>query len=251
MSEWYESAFSKDYLALYPHRNDEEARQDVECILRLLNPPKHEPLLDLCCGAGRHLEALRDVGFGQLMGLDLSEDLLKEAKLRLQGAGASQIELHRADMRQIPFENRFATILSMFTSFGYFEDPQDDQRVLEGAYRALRAKGSFLMDTMNREAVLANLHPQEIRECEGSRLHIRRGLSANGKRIEKETRIVAAGRPDTIYCESVRMYKREELATLLEASGFFRIDVFGSLDGTPYHPLSPRMVFVARKQEPR
>lgn len=250
MSDWFESAFSKDYLVLYPHRNDAEARRDVDRILALLDPPRDQPLLDLCCGAGRHLEALYDAGFATLTGLDLSQDLLHEAQARFQRAGASDIQLHRADMREIPFEDRFATVLSMFTSFGYFEDPLDDVKVLRGAFRALRANGTLLMDTLNRETVILNLTPREVRESDDVRLHIARSLSPDEQRIEKETRVVASGRQDLVYHESVRMYTMEEMQAMLCAVGFEDVRAYGSLDGCAYEPLSPRMVLVARKRGP-
>ena len=248
MSEWYESAFSKAYLALYPHRNDEEARRDVAHIASLLDLPKDQPILDLCCGAGRHLEALNAAGFSDLTGLDLSEDLLSEARARLDQVGAADLPLVRSDMREIPFEREFAAILSLFTSFGYFANAKDDLRVLQGAHRALRNGGILLMDTMNRAAIVANLIPHEIREHGDLRIHIVRGLSADGARVEKETRIVTPGKPDSIYRESVRMYTRRELEELFEASSFIRIQAYGGLDGCPYSPTSDRMVFVASKQ---
>ena len=49
MSTWYEESFGYEYLELYAHRDAAEARADVEAIVYLLNPPKDEPLLDLCC----------------------------------------------------------------------------------------------------------------------------------------------------------------------------------------------------------
>ena len=62
MTAWYEHAFGREYLALYPHRDDTEAERDVRSIIDLIVPNKDEPLLDLGCGAGRHLVALHRAG---------------------------------------------------------------------------------------------------------------------------------------------------------------------------------------------
>ena len=63
MTAWYEESFGYDYLELYAHRDDAEARSDVRAIIELLDPPRDEPLLDLCCGACRHILVLREMGF--------------------------------------------------------------------------------------------------------------------------------------------------------------------------------------------
>ncbi len=248
MSAWYENTFGRDYLSLYPHRNDEEARRDVASILRLIDPPRDESLLDLCCGAGRHLTALRQAGFTNLTGLDLSADLLAEARSRLDAESMNDIQLIRADMREIPGSKLYRTIVSLFTSFGYFEDGDEDERVLQSAYRALSHDGTFLLDTLNRGHVLANLIPSEERELAGKRISIRRHITTDGLRVEKETRITQPGSPETTYRESVRMYEKAEIENMLITRiGFINIRFYGSLEGQEFSDTSPRMVFVAAK----
>lgn len=247
MTAWYESTFGRDYLSLYPHRNDEEARRDVVGILQLIDPPRDKPLLDLCCGAGRHLVALRQAGFDHLTGLDLSADLLAEARSRLTAESMEGINLIQADMREIPGSNSFSTIVSLFTSFGYFEEPSEDERVLRSAFRALTRNGAFLLDTLNRAYVLANLVPAEESEVDGKRISIHRHITSDGLRVEKDTRITQPGSPETIYRESVRMYKEAEIEEMLREIGFIAVRFYGNLEGQAFSDESPRMVFTASK----
>jgi ubiquinone/menaquinone biosynthesis C-methylase UbiE len=247
VSAWYEDTFGRDYLSLYPHRNDEEARRDVSHILQLIDPPRNESLLDLCCGAGRHLAALRHAGFMNLTGLDLSADLLAEARSRLDAESMNDIQLLQADMREIPGNELYRTIVSLFTSFGYFEDGNEDELVLQSAYQALSRNGTFLLDTLNRGHVLANLIPSEERELEGRRISIHRNITADSLRVEKETRITQPGSPETTYRESVRMYKKAEIEDMLTRIGFIDIHFYGSLEGQVFSNTSSRMVFVAAK----
>ena len=247
MSAWYEKTFGHDYLSLYPHRNDEEATRDISDLLKLIEPHKEDQLLDLCCGAGRHLMALRHAGFNQLTGLDLSADLLAEARTRLDNAGMDDIQLVRADMRDIPEIVFYSTIVSLFTSFGYFVDRQDDERVLASAYRALASNGTFVLDTLNRGQVLASLIPEEAKELGDRHIHIRRRITEDGLRVEKETRVTQPGSPETMYRESVRMYEREEIEGMLAGIGFVNTRFFGSLQGQAYSSSSPRMVFATSK----
>jgi len=244
---WYETAFDEDYLARYPHRDDEEATRDVTAIVDLLDPPRDGPLLDLACGAGRHLLALSRAGFRRLAGLDLSGELLEVARRRLDAAGFSDVKLVRADMRSIPYADRFAAALSIFTSFGYFEADDENAVVLRAVHRALRPDGRFLIDTLSRSVTLAELAGEEERECDGRTLRIRRRVSADGLRVEKETRVVADSGEEEVYRESVRMYTADELSTMFEQAGFLDVSAFGSLRGEPHREASPRLVVVGRK----
>lgn len=247
MSAWYEETFGREYLALYPHRNDAEAVRDISDLLKLIDPRRDEKLLDLCCGAGRHLIALRNAGFTQLTGLDLSGDLLAEARLRLDAAAMTDVQLLKADMREIPDSEQYSTITSLFTSFGYFADRQEDERVLASAYHALTDEGTFVLDTLNRGHVLASLIPTEEKELGDMHISIRRHITDDGLRVEKETRITQPGSPETVYRESVRMYRRQEIEDMLAQIGFVNTRFFGNLQGQAYSHSSPRMVFATSK----
>jgi len=245
---WYERSFGPDYLALYPHRDDTEAECDVDQLIQLVEPPTDRPLLDLGCGAGRHLLALHRRGFTDLTGIDLSQDLLDAAASRLQEAGAQGVDLLRSDMRAISFEVHFATIISMFTSFGYFESSAEDAKMLAAVHAALRPGGAFLLDTLNRCWTIDQLRPSEEQTVRGLRLQITRSITSDGQRVEKETRVSGPDREDCVYNESVRMYSPEEIQNLLAGAGFVGIAVYGSLSGDPLVGASRRTVVVARKE---
>lgn len=246
MTAWYEQSFSREYLALYPHRDREEAVRDVDRILALLGPSLREPILDLGCGAGRHLIALWAAGYRNLAGLDLSHDLLAEARARFSKEDISGIELVEADMRRLPYSAHFSTVLSLFTSFGYFADPEDDRHVLCAVHRALRPGGRFLIDTLGRTATIASLVREEEKVIGTRRLHIRRTLSEDGDRVEKETHVVDSAGQRT-YHESVRLYSARALTEDLQCAGFAHVACYGSLDGDPYVENSARLVAIADK----
>jgi len=247
VSAWYENTFSRDYLSLYPHRDGAEATQDIAAILQLIHPPKTLPLLDLCCGAGRHLIAFRKAGFTCLTGLDLSTDLLAEARDRLHHASMDGVQLLRGDMREIPGVDHYHTIVSLFTSFGYFKEDGEDERVLQSAYRALAPGGTLLLDTLNRGHVLSHLVPSEQKEWEGKRIDIERKVTDDGLRVEKHTHITQPGFPETTYRESVRMYQTTEIEDMLNRIGFVEHRFYGHLNGRAFSDQSPRMVFAASK----
>ena len=251
MTPWYEESFGQDYLELYAHRDAAEARADVQAVVRLLDPPRDQPLLDLCCGACRHLLVLRELGFTRLVGLDLSRELLRVGGEGLSSVGcqcpSDGVILVRSDMRTIPFRSHFATILSLFTSFGYFEHDEDNQRVLAAAHLALEEGGRFLIDYMNRDDVVANLVERDEQQLGGRRLQHVRCLTDGCRRVEKTTYVLTNAGTRREFRESVRLYSEEEMTGMLEAVGFEQILIFGSLRGEPFGSGSKRLVMVATK----
>ncbi len=244
---WYEASFSKEYLALYAHRDEAEAHADIAAIVDLVSLPRDRPLLDLCCGAGRHLASLVELGFTSLVGLDLSPELLSVAAQRLRERMSGQIALVRADMRRIPFRNDFTAVLSLFTSFGYFDDDAENQAVFGTVFRALRPGGVFLIDYLNREQVIENLVACDCQELPGRRVENARCLSQDCRRVEKTVTVTAVdGRQRTFY-ESVRMYAEVEMIAMLRREGFADVWSCGSLDGACFDRCSERLILVARK----
>ena len=247
MIPWYVKSFGRDYLDLYPHRDEAEAQADVEAIINLIAPTKDESLLDLGCGAGRHLLALHNAGFRRIVGLDLSDELLQVAAERLAEAGADGIELVNADMGHIPYTEYFATVLSLFTSFGYFERDEENAAVFAAVSASMRAGGQFLLDTLNRAWVMAHLVTEEEQKVAGRHLQIERRLTPDGRRVEKTIRVLKLGNHEKTYHESVRLYTPSEIETVLKAEGFTNIRRYGSLEGELHRPESLRLILVAEK----
>ncbi|MBN1937263.1 MAG: class I SAM-dependent methyltransferase [Anaerolineae bacterium] len=249
---WYEASFGKEYLELYAHRDEAEAHADIKAIVDLISPPRDQPLLDLCCGAGRHLASLVELGFTSLVGLDLSHELLHVAERRLHpsdGCADGKILLVRADMREIPYQNHFAAVLSLFTSFGYFDDDAQNQAVFGAVYRALRPGGTFLIDYLNRDYVVDNLVECDSKELPDRRIDNVRCLTEGCRRVEKTVIVtIADGRQRTFH-ESVRMYSQAEMIDMLRAEGLVDIWTCGSLNGECFECGSERLILVAKKPE--
>lgn len=251
MSHWYEESFGLSYLELYAHRDGQEAHDNAQAIVELLSPPKDEPLLDLCCGAGRYLCALREMGFQRIDGLDLSEELLGVAACELtdpdSGCLCEGVQLIRGDMRDIPRESYYATILSLFTSFGYFEEDSENEAVLVTVYRALKPGGTYLLDYMNRDQVISHLVACDETVMDDRQVRNVRCLTQAGRRVEKSTTVTTADGVAHKFHESVRLYSEDEMTAMLEKTGFVNIRRYGSLRGDEYGPESPRLVLVAQK----
>ena len=55
------------------------------------------------------------------------------------------------------------------------------------------------------------------------------------------------GGETNVFCESVRMYSKEEMLGMLRDAGFTVKDVVGSIEGEPYSESSDRMILYGYK----
>lgn len=238
MSDWFESWFGEEYIELYPHRDEEEARTVAELIANRVHLPRTAQVLDLACGAGRHQRELYDHWW--TVGLDLSPALLRVARSEDPTA-----PLVRADMRRLPFgTGAYDMVVNLFTSFGYFRDDQQHGIVLEEVARVLRPAGWFVLDFLNAPRVRETLVPFD-RQRVGSRVvDQEREISADGRYVRKTITLLDQ---DRTFVERVRLFEPDELETLLTRSGFEVDEVMGGYDGRPLERKSERAIFFARR----
>ena len=226
MAEWFKDWFDGDYAAIYGHRDKGEAEAAVAMALREAPALASGPVLDLGCGAGRHLAVLRRTN-PQALGLDLSGTLLALAPPKLRAW------LLRGDMRHLPFrDGTLAGITLWFTPFGYFSDAQNRALLLR-LRELLRPGGVLLMDYMNARQVRRNLVPQDEAIREG--LHVLNRRSLEGDRVVKHmtlTRLETGAQREVK--ESVRLYEPEELRAMATDCGLDVSLEAGDYQGAPF-----------------
>lgn len=247
---WYANWFGEEYLALYPERDDQEAKHQAVFAADLLSRYSRlgeHGILDLACGTGRHVVALREAPEGSrgVFGLDLSLHLLFEARRR---TGAATPAYVRADMRHLPFRAAsFGAVVNFFTSFGYFEEPNDDARVVREIARILPPGGGFLSDVFNVERVVRTLASREEKTVAGERIAIRRRYDPVTRCVEKDIEMGTGATLQTFH-ERVRAYSKADLCELHRAAGFEVVAAYGDFDGSPFDVnRSPRLILLAEK----
>jgi ubiquinone/menaquinone biosynthesis C-methylase UbiE len=213
VAEWWEEAFRADYLRVYPHRDEDEAESDVASARAFV--PGIRPggrVLDLACGAGRHLRAMEAGGL-RAVGADLSPDLLAEARRR--GSG----NLVRCDVRRLPFRGEvFTAVTLFFSSFGYFETPAEDAKVLREAARVLAPGGGLFLDLPWPTAVRRGLVPRSERCVDGVEIVEERSLAEEGKVVRKRVTLRRGGEVRS-WTESLRLYARGEVLRMAADAG--------------------------------
>jgi len=180
--DWFAQSFDDHYARIYEYKDD-TALAEVSQMLRYLHLRRKrlgapQRILDLACGWGRHSVPLALRGFN-VTGVDFPDVMLGLAERRAtegglqvrwldakdawhegplaahdEGSNTKALRLLQADMRSLPFREDFEVVIDVFTSFGYFRDPADNDAVLDAVYSALSPGGKFLLDIDNPQVFI-------------------------------------------------------------------------------------------------
>ena len=172
MAEWFEDeAFWKSlYPFTYPEERFQIVEEEIEKILKLVDFKGHS-VLDLCCGPGRHSIALAKKGLA-VTGVDRSPFLLAKAVTRAEEQNV-EVEWVEEDMRYFARREAFDLVLNMFTSFGYFDNKEDDLKVLQNIHQSLRPSGICLLDIGGKEWLAKVFQPTTNQEGPAGSLLVR------------------------------------------------------------------------------
>ena len=241
---WFETIFDERYPELFAPLEG-NAEEEVEEIVGLLGLPVGSAIEDLGCGRGRHAIPLARRGY-EVTGVDLSDKMLRLARARSERDGV-RVEWVRDDMRTFCRPGAFDACLSLFTSFGFFSD-RENQKVLDNVAQSLKAGGRLLLDLRNAGKGLSRLADlDETREILSGTLRMSIRYDRESRRARAEHVLT---RRDGIRIASafdVRIYSAEELAAMIGSAGMQVTDIFGSLSGAAFDDTSSRMVLVAER----
>ncbi|MFZ4525066.1 MAG: class I SAM-dependent methyltransferase [Chlorobium sp.] len=247
---WYEKWFNHPlYLELYSHRGNDEAARCIHTILSIsglaLKDPASLSVLDIACGAGRHAIELARLGY-IVTGNDLAPYLLEEAR-KAALKSHLPLKLSCCDMRLIADNDHYDLVVQLFTSFGYFDLKEDDQRVIKNAYGLLNNDGWYVLDLLNPLHLSKNLVPYSRRNA--GELSVIEKRAFNGDRITKSMDITSPLGETVTFNESVRLYREEEIRAMLQNEGFTVATIVGNYRGEPFIVNdSPRMMIFSRKE---
>ena len=182
----------------------------------------------------------------RVTGVDLSPFLLEKAAGLAQAEGVD-VEWVRADMRHFLRPAAFDLAISVFTSFGYFDDKQDDLAVLRNIHRSLREGGALVMELMGKEILARGFLPTTSEELADGRLLVqRREIYEDWTRIRNQWTLIEGDKAATFRFHHT-VYSGQELRDRLLDAGFSDVKIFGGLDGCEYGLNARRLVAVARK----
>ena len=160
--DWFASWFDSPYYhILYKNRDLNEAKYFLDNLIQFLALPKGTSILDLACGKGRHSIYFNNKGYN-VLGADLSPQSIEHAKQFKNDT----LDFLIHDMREIIPNKQFNVIANLFTSFGYFDDKEDNEKVIHAVSCMLEKNGLFVFDFLNPDYVIKRLVTEEEKQVE-------------------------------------------------------------------------------------
>lgn len=244
---WWQTHFDARYLHEYEPLFDlVQDRREVARVLELLGLPSGARILDCPCGQGRHAHLLAEAGF-RVDGLDYSRTLLAAARKR--GTSAS-LRYTQGDMRSLPekWTGRFDGLVNLFTSFGFFDDPGDDLRVLGEFARVLRPGGVLIWHGGSRDGVMARFLDRDWwSTADGTMFGQERTFDPLSGFLEITSTWRGPG-GEGERTHRIRLYTASELASRLREVGLVVEQAFDAWSDKPLGRRAGEMLLVARRE---
>lgn len=218
--QWFECWFDTPYYhLLYGKRNEEEAAFFLDNLLKHLQLPQGARCWDLNCGKGRHSVYLNKKGY-DVIGTDLSQQSIAHAR-QFEN---DHLHFYKHDMRNLFYANYFDAVFNLFTSFGYFRNRFEDEKVFQSVFNSLKPGGIFVLDFFNPARALACLKELEEKKVGEVTFVIRKKIENNS--IIKEITVNDMGKTCD-FKEEVKIFTESQLVLLGEEAGLRIKSTFG------------------------
>ncbi len=245
--DWYDGFFEGDWLDEIALNADAEwTDRQTSFLVEQLELETGARVLDLACGHGRVAIPLAERGFA-VTGVDLSPRSLELARASA-GSRGLDLDFVESDMRAIDFEDAFDAAYNVYTSFGYFEEDGENQRVLEAVSRALRPGGRFLIDVINPTGLAARYQSRMWEELDSGATFLQEHeFDVIGGRNKATWTFVRSDGNRSELVHSLRVYAPWELARMLRSAGLEVTGSWGSFDGHELELSSRRLILRAAR----
>lgn len=112
---------------------------------------KTDQILDIGCGTGRTTIPLHQMGYSNIVGIDLTPEMIKEA-LKLNQQYQLDIPFQVGDARNLAFEDTaFDKVIFSFNGFMSIPDVNNRRQALVEINRVLKGNGLFIFTTHDRD----------------------------------------------------------------------------------------------------
>jgi SAM-dependent methyltransferase len=236
-ADWFNTPFYHD---LYRNRDNEEAFRWIEKMIELVPLQKNLPILDICCGNGRHALHFEKLGWNAC-GIDISPENIRIAKLNSAHPENWRVE----DAKTFFWDQPFQLVTNLFTSFGYFDESFENERMLKNIFHHASTNGWVIIDFLNAPWVIKTIKNKEVIRGLLTEYQITRRIDNN--QIIKEIEF-SHERNNYQFQERVYLYYPEQFIEWGNEMGFDLRYHLGDYNGLAYQKASPRSIFVFQRK---
>lgn len=214
--------------------------------IKVLNLRKGEKILDLCCGMGHNSIYFAKQGI-QVVGGDYSHYSIKKAKEFMAEEGV-EILFWEGDAREIPWMEEFDAVVMLFNSFGYFEEDEENLKILRKIASALKNRGRFLIEVLNRDFAVAQAKKGSDEFKVSNEYHQQIFYQFDPQSsIFRIKRIISKKESKRGFNISQRAYTYSELNYLMGSIGLETTGVYGGYEGNLFTLDSPSLIIIGNK----
>ena len=255
--QWFEN--SKLWKGISPFIFSEgsfsAARQELKDLLFLLQPliqsesQEGVQALDLGSGPGRHTLPLLDFGYA-VDAVDLNKSYLEELTNRA-GSNSESLKILHQDMRVALLENRYDLAICLFTSFGYFEDWDDNLKLLKNIFSSLKDGAYFVLEVTSPSNFICDDKGMGNRRrqisADDSLVEVWKVTSvASHRRVQNDWTFMTKGKTQRFQFQHW-LFTKKDLEQLLEEAGFRSSLFYSTYKGHAYSPESESIIVLAQK----
>ncbi|MFA6305059.1 MAG: class I SAM-dependent methyltransferase [Patescibacteria group bacterium] len=197
-------------------------KKDLFFLIKSLDFKKNEAILDIACGQGRHVNALREKGY-KADGVDFSRYLINKAKAGIKKDKINQPIYFVADIQKLRLPKKYAKAYWFFSDLGNIDLAKTVLSIADN----IKAGGKVLFDTDNIFRLIGYLQKNNSTHYHFDFKKLELVDKKNNIRVKYP-----------IFLLWERWFK---------AAGFSIERVMGNYDFSEYSIKSPRLILVAKK----
>jgi glycine/sarcosine N-methyltransferase len=206
--------------------------------------------LDAGCGSGLHTLALSALGL-TATGVDLSGEMIKQARRNARRAGQQNVYFHRLSFSQLPMriDKQFDAVFCLGNSLAHCLTQEELISALKAFYRLCQAGGLLVVQLLNYEKVLTGKERIIAVNRTNNKQFIRfydfvsQVLNFNILTIDWEKQA------HTLQTTTLYPHTLANLKPALRTSGFVIENTYGSMDFKEYNEKeSANLIIVARRK---
>lgn len=236
---------------IYDELINEDINYDemVDCILRICNENNIEfnDYLDIACGTGNVTVRIAK-HFKNIYGVDLSEDMLREAFDKLKSERIKG-KIICQDMSELSLNRKFDLITSVLDSTNYVTDIEGLKNYFKGVYEHLKDDGLFIFDVNSYYKLSEILGNNIYTYSEEDVFYTWENVFEDDLLSMFLTFFVKKGELYERFEEEhlERAYKESQLESILEELDFKLINKFDGYSNDNVQANSERIVYVVKK----